>query len=130
LVPDEFLDRIEDRARPHTPDQYRTWLRPAVKPLGVSVHAVVLRLLHAGRLPRASYFQYVDWAKRHRPATKDGGNRKHRPGEPRHIFGDTYVRTVLDAYHDRRIPLTSVSKYLDNIKLEHIHRLEGYYAGT
>ena len=60
---------------------------------------------------------------------KDGGNRQYRHREPRHVFGDTYVRTVLDALSDRHITLAKASNYLDSIKIKDLHSLESYYAG-
>ena len=52
----------------------------------------------------------------------------YRYREPRNIFGDGFVKTVLDAYNARRIPATRASKYLDKLKLSDLHKLEGFYA--
>ena len=43
-----------------------------------------------------------------------------------HMFGDAYVRTVLDAIHAGEITLTKASNYLDSIKVTAIHELEQY----
>ena len=60
---------------------------------------------------------------------KDGGSRQYRNREPKHIFGDGYVRTVLDALNSRRISLAKASSYLDNLTIRDLHQLERHYAG-
>jgi hypothetical protein len=59
----------------------------------------------------------------------DGGSRKYRHREPKHVFGDTFVRTVLDALNARHITLAKASSYLDSLKIKDLHQLERYYAG-
>jgi len=59
-----------------------------------------------------------------------GGSRAYRNREPRHIFGDTFVRTVLDSLYARHITLAKASGYLDNLKIKDLHQLERLYAGV
>ncbi|MGZ5052648.1 MAG: hypothetical protein ACXWF8_16665 [Methylobacter sp.] len=60
---------------------------------------------------------------------KNIGNRQYRHREPKHIFGDTFVRTVLDALDARYITLAKASSYLDNLKINDLHQLERHIAG-
>jgi len=41
----------------------------------------------------------------------------YRHREPSHIFGHTFVRTVLDALHGQYITLAKASHYLDGLKI-------------
>ena len=56
------------------------------------------------------------------------GSRKYRYREPKHIFGDPFVRTVLDAVNARHVTLAKASSYLDGLKIKDLHQLEHYYA--
>ena len=53
----------------------------------------------------------------------------YRYREPKHVFGDTFVRTVLDALNARHITLAKASSYLDSLKIKDLHQLENFYAG-
>jgi len=54
----------------------------------------------------------------------------YRHREPRHIFGDRYVRTVLNSLSARRISLSKASSYLDGLKIADVHELERHLAGS
>ena len=54
----------------------------------------------------------------------------YRHREPSHIFGDRFVRTVLDALNNRYITLAKASSYLDGLKINDLHQLERHYAGV
>ena len=45
------------------------------------------------------------------------------------MFGDPFVKTVLDALHAKKITLARASTYLDNLKVSDVHKLESRYAG-
>ena len=53
----------------------------------------------------------------------------YRHREPKHIFGDRFVSTVLDALNSRHITLSKASSYLDSLKINDLHELERHYAG-
>ena len=129
LVPDAFLAMINDGERPDEVSQYDEWLYRQCRAWGVSCEVILRRLLDAGRLPQSDYSAYRQWFSTLIVSLKDGGNRQYRHREPRHVFGDTYVRTVLDALSDRHITLAKASNYLDSIKIKDLHSLESYYAG-
>jgi len=130
LVPDAFLKSIRDADRPAEVSQFDDWLREQRKAWGVSGEVILLRLLDAGRLPRKEYAAYRAWREETVPAEGDGGSRAYRHREPKHVFGDTYVRAVLDALSARHITLAKASSYLDNLKIKDVHLLERHYAGV
>jgi Zn-dependent peptidase ImmA (M78 family) len=129
LVPDNFLRAIKDSDRPSLAPDYDDWLEPHRRAWGISGEVILRRLHDVGRLSRAQYQAYRKWREEtHWPET-DGGSRQYRHREPRHIFGDTFVRTVLGALHARSVTLTRASSYLDSLKIQDLHRLERFYAG-
>ena len=130
LVPDAFLASISDAERPTDVAQYDYWLERQRKAWGVSGEMILRRLLDAGRLPQSRYEAYRQWAEQAVAVQSEGGNREWRHREPRHIFGDTFVRTVLDSLYARHITLAKASGYLDNLKIKDLHQLERYYAGV
>lgn len=131
LVPEHFLASIQDAQRPADVAAYNDWLKPQRKAWGVSTEAILRRLLAAGRLPLASYQAYRAWSQSVSPMMKDeGGTRLYRHREPKHIFGDRFVRTVLNSLSARRITLSKASTYLDGLKIADVHELERHYAGA
>ena len=128
LVPDAFLTSISDAERPGDVSQYDSWLERQRKAWGVSGEMILRRLLDTRRLPQARYDAYRQWAAQSVIVQSEGGNREWRHREPRHIFGDTFVRTVLDALYARHITLAKASSYLDNLKIKDLRQLERYYA--
>jgi len=81
-------------------------------------------------LPKSRYAAYRQWAAQSVAMQSEGENREWRHREPRHIFDDTFVRTVLDSLHARHITLAKASGYLDNLKIKDLHQLERYYEGV
>jgi len=129
LVPDIFLDSIIDTDRPDDVSQYDLWLSRPRKAWGVSGEVILRRLLDTGRLQQNQYYDYRQWRAKLSSQQTKGGTRKYRYREPRHVFGDTFVRTVLDALNARHITLAKASSYLDSLKVSDLHQLEGFYAG-
>lgn len=129
LVPDDFLASIRDAKRPDDVSQYDEWLERQRKAWGVSGEVILRRLLDAGRLPQNQYVAYRQWRTKLVIPQTDGGTRMYRYREPKHVFGDTFVRTVLDALNARHITLAKASSYLDSLKINDLHQLENFYAG-
>ena len=129
LVPDGFLERINDRHRPVEVSGYDSWLEPQRQEWGVSGEMILRRLLDTGRLPQRHYTAYRQWRGQLPTPETEGGSRRYRHREPKHIFGDTFVRTVLDALHTRQVTLAKASSYLDSLKIKDLHQLESHYAG-
>jgi Zn-dependent peptidase ImmA (M78 family) len=129
LVPDAFLTRIDDSDRPDEVDAYDAWLDRQRKAWGVSCEVILRRLLDSGRLSQRKYAAYREWRATLVFQAGESGSRAYRHREPKHIFGDTFVRTVLDALSGRYITLAKASSYLDGLKLNDLHQLERHYAG-
>lgn len=130
LVPNVFLATIRDEERPSDVANFDDWLEPQRKAWGISGEVILRRLLDVERLSNAAYVAYRQWNRDRVLPEKEGGSREYRNREPRHIFGDSYVRTVLDAMNTRRITLAKASTYLDNLKITDLHKLESFYAGV
>lgn len=128
LIPEHFLEEIQDASRPAEIWQFDDWLDPQRKKWGVSVEVILRRLLETGRLPQTLYMEYRQWHDSLPIIENAGGTRQHRYREPLNIFGDEFVRTVLEAVDARQITLARASSYLDNLKIKAIHQLELYYA--
>jgi Zn-dependent peptidase ImmA (M78 family)/transcriptional regulator with XRE-family HTH domain len=129
LIPDERLRDVNVQAKPEDVAEYVEWLRPYRKAWGVSGDVILLRLKDIGAVTQADYDEYRRENARREMPRKEGGSRKYRHREPKHVFGETFVRTVLDALYARHITLARASTYLDNLKVRDIHKLKGYYAG-
>lgn len=130
LVPDDFLQAISDRDRPDDVTLCDDWLAEQRRSWGVSSEVILRRLMDSRRLPRQFYDAYRQWQNERRVEDKDGGSRAYRHREPKHVFGDVYVRTVLDALTGKRISLSKACSYLDNLKVKDVHQLERFYAGV
>jgi Zn-dependent peptidase ImmA (M78 family)/plasmid maintenance system antidote protein VapI len=131
LVPDAQLAQVRDDEQPTAVEFFDTWLAPYRQRWGVSGEVILRRLLDAGRLPQERYTAYRNHV--HGLTFDDdeaGGNRAYRYREPKHIFGDRFVRTVLNAFGARRITATKACSYLDGLKLTDLHNLERHVAGA
>jgi Zn-dependent peptidase ImmA (M78 family) len=130
LVPDEHLDEISDASRPTDVAQYDVWLHDQREAWGVSGEVILRRLKDSGRLTQNQYDAYKQWQRGLTYTRKDDGVRMYRHREPKHVVGDTFVRTVLDALSAQHITLAKASDYLDRLRIDDLHRLEKYYAGN
>jgi hypothetical protein len=93
------------------------------------VEAILVRLNQERKIDYALYNAYRDYKAdlRMQPRDEDEETiipRNYRHREPLKIFGESFVTTVLEAYHNQHISLAKVSSYLDNIKVNDIHKLE------
>jgi Zn-dependent peptidase ImmA (M78 family)/DNA-binding Xre family transcriptional regulator len=129
LVPESFLTQIDFKKKPLRVEEYDAWVEGQRKQWGVSTEVILRRLLDSNKLSKVEYVSYRNWRANLIEPPRDGGNREWRHREPKHIFGDTFVRTVLDAMHSKYISLSKASTYLDGLKVNDLHQLERYYAG-
>ena len=129
LVPEKFLNLIDDNERPAEVAEYDYWLESYRKAWGVSTEVILRRLLDNDRLPAVRYQAYREWRSSRPSGGGARGNRMYRHREPKHVFGDNYVKTVLEALSNRQITLVKASRYLDNLKVSDLHKLESFYAG-
>lgn len=132
LVPNARLAQVRDDDRPNAVELFDSWLAPYRQKWGVSGEVILRRLLDAGRLSQVHYKAYRAYV--HGQTFNDddegGGSRAYRYREPKHIFGDMFVRTVLTAFGSRRITATKACSYLDGLKLSDLHHLERHIAGA
>ena len=124
LVPDDVLKGIDSTEKPNSPQQFEQWLREPAKASGVSVEVILRRLLDTNRLTGAEYRTYRDWKKDEIRPEAGMAVRKFRYREPVNVFGRSYVGTVLEALGARQISTTKASRFLDNIKIQDVHRLQ------
>jgi Zn-dependent peptidase ImmA (M78 family) len=120
------LDRINDQERPTNVEEYDEWLNDIRRERGVSGEVILRRLFDSNRLSPEQYSTYRRWKSSDDWSQKGGGSRAYRYREPIHMFGETYVRTVLEALQTKEITLTKASSYLDNLRIEDVHELEKY----
>ncbi len=130
LVPDDFLLDILDHERPDEVQNYDDWLAPQRKRWGVSGEVILRRLMDGGRLPRDAYAEYRQWKQEQQHQERGRGSRAYRHREPKHVFGDAYVRTVLAALNSKKISLSKACSYLDDLKAKDVRHLERHYAGV
>jgi Zn-dependent peptidase ImmA (M78 family)/transcriptional regulator with XRE-family HTH domain len=124
LVPDDSLALIDGNNKPGSASEFERWLRPFAEARGISVEVVLRRLLDAGRLSQHEYRSYREWKAEQKLPERSGGSRKNRYREPLNMFGKPFVGTVLEALGARQLTATKASRFLDNIKITDIHRLE------
>lgn len=129
LLPNSIL---EEEVMPNIPETYLEYddqFNPVANRLGISVEVIVVALLKQRQITREMYDAYREnRLQRGGRTSESGGSREYRHREPRHIFGDTYTKTVLDALNVREITTTKASNYLDRLKVADIKKLSEYYA--
>lgn len=130
LVPNEILRTVDEGSRPERVEEFDEWLKALRKQLGVSSEVVLRRLVDEARLPKTEYLAYRRWWASQPVRDSGRGSREWRYREPKHLFGDHYVRTVLDALDSRHITLAKASDCLDSLKVKDIRELERLYAGS
>lgn len=132
LLPEVRLAQLNHAERPEDVAQLDEWLRTYRKAWGISSDVILLRLVEAGRLRQAVYDAYRAWRNAQPLIQRQvkTPSRKYRHREPRQLFGDPYVRTVLNALSARQITLSKASDYLDGLKVTDLHKLERFYAGA
>lgn len=128
LVPTEDLAEISIRDQPADVSEFDNWLAPYRKAWGASTEVILLRLMSIGGMTQNSFGAYKQWMASQRFGDEATGSRMYRYREPKHILGEGYVRTVLDALDAKKLSLVRASKYLDDIKLNDIRKLERHYA--
>jgi Zn-dependent peptidase ImmA (M78 family) len=128
LLPDSFLLRIDLERKPGDVGAYDDWLSAYRRQWGVSSEVILIRLVSRGRISQQEYDEYKAWVFSRQEVEVAEGVRMYRHREPRNIFGDRYVRSVLEALDQQRITINKASKFLDGLKLSDIRKLESYCA--
>lgn len=130
LLPSLSLSQINCDSLPRDPSQLEQELRPYRRMWGVSNDVILIRLIEENRLAQSVYDNFVKWRDECLPneTTVSAGSRAWRYREPLHIFGDPYVRTVLQALEEKKLTLVKASRYLDDLKLPALKQLESHCA--
>ena len=129
LVPNYLLNSIRDDERPNDVALFENWLERQKNSWGTSAEVILRRLMDVGRLDVKVYQAYRTWRDQQVYPESDSGSRAYRNREPKHVFGDVFVKTVFDALYARNITLNKASDYLDRLKIKDLRKLEQYYAG-
>lgn len=129
LVPPRLLNSIRDDERPEDVALFDAWLARQQRACGASVEVILRRLMDVGRLEGRAYNSYRAWRDQQAQPEGEGGSRAYRNREPKHVFGDVFVKTVFDALYARNITLNKASDYLDRLKIKDLRKLEQLYAG-
>ena len=128
LVPPEFLQHIDLGRLPDDVYQFDTYFKPYTQRWRVSTEVILRRLMDEGRLSPGTYQAYRNTVADLGHEDQQGGSRTYRHREPRHLFGDRYVRAVLDSLSAQTITLTKASAYLNCIGVKDVHKLEQFCA--
>ena len=131
LIPDNFIENINIKELINLEvNQIDKYLDNFSKNWCVSNEAILVRLLHKNLINKSLYISYQNFRdylfRKKKEEPKNGFPRSYRHREPLNIFGKQYVYTVLEAYHSQHITLAKTSTYLDNIKIEDVHKLVDY----
>ena len=130
LLPDRLLERINIRElTSFRVNEIDKFLTPYATRWCLSVEAILVRLNQERKINYVFYNAYKEFKANLMivPINEEDDNRiprLYRHREPLKIFGESYVTTVLEAYHNQYISLAKASSYLDNIKIKDIHKLE------
>lgn len=132
LVPDERLEMVLSEPRPTDIADLYAWLINWKNAWGVSGEVILRRLLDAGHVSDSTYLAYREFSRSTASARTPPGRvvRSYRHREPNRIFGEKYVRTVLDALYAEKISLSKASSYLDGIKVADIQKLGAHLANV
>jgi Zn-dependent peptidase ImmA (M78 family) len=128
LVTDTMLDLISLADKPSNVKDYPSWLQPYRDQWCVSADVIILRMIRRGMLDAVDYDRFKSIP---RPATAKTDAkipRKYRFREPRKLFGDRFVRTVLNALNEEEITLDRASRYLDGLSVQDLRKLEDHCA--
>lgn len=128
LVPDNLLAQVDSVSFPVSEvAAYDNYLKEYRTRWCVSGEVILRRMLDEGLLAQERYQAYREY-KAAQPIPEGTGGARYRYKEPLRMFGETFVRTVLDALHSQQITLARASTYLDNLKIKDLRRLEDTHA--
>lgn len=126
LVPHAFLELINYQDFPYeSVAAYDNYLKTFSKKWCVSAEVILRRMLDNGLLSQEKYQTYRDYkSTTSLIKERQSGGVRYRYREPVRIFGQPFVRAVMDALSDSQITLVKASTYLDNLKIKDLRRLE------
>lgn len=125
LVPDYLLKQIDLNRFPlSSVIEYDDYLSTYRRLWGVSGDVIVRRLRDEGLLEQFYYEEYLGYKRNLPRVESSGGGNRYRDKEPLNIFGSTFVSVVFEALHSEQITVNKASKYLDNLKISDLRKLE------
>lgn len=134
LVPPEFIP-TRDELEGLSAADYQSTFSPIAKQLGVSVEVIVVRLLQKKMILSSEYADYKNIMAQRSEADMAQSDQKQRFApriryrEPKHIFGEPYVRAVLGALQAESITLNKASDFLDRLQIKDINKLSQEHYG-
>jgi len=129
LVPDAYLEKVGLAGFPEADvEAYDNYLRDYARRWCVSPEVILRRLVDERLVPRERYQAYRAWTLSLPSPEGPARASRSRYSEPVRIFGKPYVGAVLDALNTNQISLARASRYLDNLKIGYIRRLEERHA--
>ncbi|MBL0709345.1 MAG: ImmA/IrrE family metallo-endopeptidase [Sulfurimonas sp.] len=131
LIPDNFLNQIDVQVLVNLDiAQYDNYLKQYKQSWCVSGEAILVRLLVNNKISNTHYQNYKNYKKDQLEEMKKNQARpiprNYRYREPVKMFGKPFVYAVFDAFNNKHITLAKASKYLDDLKISDIHKLEKY----
>lgn len=130
LVTEKMLNLIEFDRKPENIEDYVYWLKPITERLSVSPDVVLLRLMEYDLISQVEYDSFRAYRKeqydRNRKLAfkEQKGIPRKRYLEPKQMFGEGYVRVIMDALHNKLVTINKASNYLDGIKVKNIKEIE------
>lgn len=129
LVTESTLRLIEFSKKPERIEDYTYWLQPITERLSVSPDVVLLRLMDYDLISQNEFdnfraYRKEKFEKDRKLSSKEQSGRRYRSLEPQHMFGDGYVRVIMDALHNKLVTINKASNYLDGIKVKNIKEIE------
>jgi Zn-dependent peptidase ImmA (M78 family) len=128
LVPDHYLDSISLGHMPNSAHDLYHSLGPWKRKWGVSYEMLAVRLLSRSMISQAQFDALESFLKARDTQSSSGGDRSYRHREPVHLFGTSFAKTVFEALDRKVITSSRAGRYLDNINLSDVRKLEGYVA--
>ncbi|MDX7904786.1 ImmA/IrrE family metallo-endopeptidase [Acinetobacter baumannii] len=130
LVSDTMLKLINFNEKPEDVTGYINWVKPIMDKASVSPDVVLLRLMEYDLISHNEYEEFRVYRKEQHEKNKKtyGAESKNiarkRYLEPKQMFGEGYVRVVIDALNNKLVTFNKASNYLDGIKVKNIKEIE------
>ena len=129
LIPDHFISQIDiGKLKSATFHEFDELLDFHKNQWGVSVEVILRRLVNEKLINSSNYQSYREAKSKVVVPKKIDEKipRMYRHREPLHLFGKTYVQTVFDALSSQKITAVRAARFLDNIKVPDLRKLEKY----
>lgn len=125
LIPIEFLEQINiEYILELAVNDYDNYLNQFSDHWCVSNETIIVRLVKEKFIKYSVYEEYKRFKDAiHFETESRNIPRAYRYREPINVFGSHYVGVVFEAFNNKHITLAKTSTYLDNLKINDIHKL-------